>query len=261
MKNILLTGGNGYIASALYEGLHQSYNITRICRTDFDLTAYKVTKDWFSGKRFDVVIHTAITGGSRLHKEDMFVVDSNLRMYYNLLDNHDCFDRFINIGSGAELYQIHTPYGLSKHVIRNSLLEKEHYYNIRIFAVFDENELDTRFIKNNINKYIKKEPLSVHVNKRMDFFYMQDFVRVIKYYIEEKKPPKEFNCTYENSYYLKEIADKINLLSDYTVDINLGAYEYQGDYIGTVTPINIKFIGLDAGIRHTYKLLNNICKL
>ena len=44
-------------------------------------------------------------------------------------------------------------------MIRQSILEKENFYNLRIFAVFDENEWDTRFIKTNIRHYINKKPI------------------------------------------------------------------------------------------------------
>jgi len=176
-------------------------------------------------------------------------------MYYNLLDNQKSFGRFINIGSGAELHQYTTPYGLSKYVIHRSMLEKTEFYNLRIFAIFDENEWDTRFIKTNINKYIKKEPLTVYEDKRMDFFYMPDFITTVAYYINEQTPPKEFNCTYEKSYYLSEIAEKINNLSEYKVDIDIANSQHGTDYIGTVTPIDVQFYGLDYGINIMYQKL------
>ena len=53
--NILITGGNGYIATSLY-GMDIAFedNITAITRKDFDLTDRKATNKWFDGKYFDV---------------------------------------------------------------------------------------------------------------------------------------------------------------------------------------------------------------
>ena len=124
MTNILITGGNGYLAKALYEALHINYSVTTVSRNDFDLSNTLQTNEWLSGKHFNVVIHTAIKGGHRLIKDGASVLDTNLKMYYNLLDNQQHYTKFINIGSGAEVYQTNSPYGLSKRVIRESVLDK-----------------------------------------------------------------------------------------------------------------------------------------
>lgn len=255
MKRVLITGGDGYIASAVRKELSHVYNITSVSRKDFDLTDSAAVSSWLGDKHFDVVLHTAIVGGSRLKPDDVKVVDDNLRMYYNLLDNKKSFDRFISIGSGAELYHSNTPYGLSKHVIRQSMLSKENFYNVRVFAVFDENELDTRFIKANILRYIKKEPMRIDSNKQMSFFYMKDFVKVIDYYFSSTAPEKEFNCVYENSPYLLEVAHKINNLSDYAVEVHTKLPPAVFGYVGTYTPTGIEFIGLEKGIQTVYNIL------
>ena len=70
MVRILITGGNGYIAQAIYASLKNEHNITLITRKDFDLTDSELTNQWFKDKYFDVVIHTAIVGGNRLKPED-----------------------------------------------------------------------------------------------------------------------------------------------------------------------------------------------
>ena len=103
----------------------------------------------FEGKQFDVVIHTAVVGGSRLKKEDSSILDQNLKMHYNLLDQQDKYTKFIYFGSGAEVHP-NTPYGLSKFIINQSTKDKPNFHNLRIYGVFDENEWETRFIKTNI---------------------------------------------------------------------------------------------------------------
>ena len=82
--NILITGGNGYIAKSLANKLD---NVTSITRKDFDLTDRKSADDWFYGRYFDVVIHTAIKGGSRLKKDNSDAFYQNIQMFYNLLNN------------------------------------------------------------------------------------------------------------------------------------------------------------------------------
>ena len=53
---------------------------------------------------------------------------------------------------------------------------KDNFYNVRIFAVFDENELESKFVKTNIRHYINKENIEIIQNKYMDFFYMEDLI-------------------------------------------------------------------------------------
>ena len=86
--------------------------------------------------------------------------------------------KLISFGSGAEIGYPSDPYGLSKNIINRIIKEESNFFNIRIYGVFDENELDTRFIKNNIKRYINKQPLEIHENKYMDFFYMKDLITV-----------------------------------------------------------------------------------
>lgn len=252
--NVLITGGNGYIAKSIYNALYKFYDITSITRKDFDLEDTKAVNDWFKDKTFDIVIHTAIQGGSRLKSEDQSVIDSNLNMFNNLFINKDKFKKFISFGSGAEIRMPETPYGKSKSII-NSIIEKEpNFYNIRIFAVFDENELDTRFIKSNLLRYINKEPMLLHANKLMDFFYMKDFINLIKYYIDNDELPKRIDCSYKHKRSLIEIANYINTLNNYDVPINLEKDIILQDYCG-ISDLPIDVIGLEKGIQEVYNKL------
>ena len=45
--NILITGGNGYIAKSLYNALKDKYNVTSISRDNFDLTNSEATRIFF----------------------------------------------------------------------------------------------------------------------------------------------------------------------------------------------------------------------
>jgi UDP-glucose 4-epimerase len=252
---ICVTGANGYIGKSLISGLNKKYSITAIARNNFDITDLKQTIEWFSNKKFDVVIHTAITGGSRLKEDNSDVLEINLRMHYNLLANSDKFDKFISFGSGAEIFNPNTPYGLSKKVIANSINQTLNWYNLKIFAVFDENELNTRFIKANLLHYIKKEPIIVHNNKQMDFFYMKDLISLVEYYIQNSNLPKTVDCSYKEKHTLIDIANYINTLSDYKVPIIVEDSNKFEHYSGTNHGLPINEIGLFEGINQTAKKL------
>lgn len=254
LKKILITGGNGYIAKSLYNSLKNSYEITTLTRNNFDLNHFKVLDSYLKHKYFDVVIHCAVSGGSRIKEDTISNMDNNLQMYYNLLNCRDRFGKLIHFGSGAEITQPESPYGLSKRVIAKSILEQQNFYNIRIFAVFDENELDTRFIKGNIQRYINKEQIIIHQDKFMDFFYMKDLVSLVDYYIQNENPPKEIDCSYQQLYSLFDIANMINNLDTHKVHITFNQNEMGEKYCGN-SNILLNYIGLEEGIKQVYNKL------
>jgi GDP-L-fucose synthase len=257
---ILITGANGYIGKTLHNALRDTHYVTAITRKEVNLTNASAVKDFFDKSHFfDVVVHCAVAGGSRLVEDGWNIMDRNLMMYYNLVANQLRFSKLIHFGSGAETYMPHEPYGYSKKVIAKSILNQVDFYNIKIFGVFDENELDTRFIKANTLRYINNEPMQIHQDKTMDFFYMQDLIKVVQYYINEQEPPKEFDCVYNRIHRLSFIANTINNLDKHKVDITVSVEQegtpYTSNYRNIELPI--EFVGLEKGIKNVYNILKN----
>lgn len=253
---ILITGGNGYISKGLYNAFKDKYDVTSITRQNFDLTDSFETLKYFSNKYFDIVIHCAVSGGSRLKPDTWGDMDNNLKMYYNLLNCKNKFGALIHFGSGAETNAPESPYGLSKRIIANSILEQKNFYNIKIFGVFDENELDTRFIKGNIKQYINKESMVIHQDKFMDFFYMKDLISLVDYYINNDSLPKQIDCSYSTLCKLSDVAKIINDLSDYKVEVKIEQEGVDLPYYGMAN-ILLGFIGLKQGIKEVYNKLKN----
>jgi nucleoside-diphosphate-sugar epimerase len=255
---ILITGGNGYIAKNLYSHLHPKYEITLVSRNEFDLTKREEVQHYFLDKYFDVVIHTAVKGGSRLNQlEESDVLFVNLLMYDNLMRCRDKFNKFIHFDSGAG-DEANTPYGFSKHIINQLIKQDPKSINIKIYAVFDENELATRFIKSNILRYINKEDLNIHQDKQMDFFYMKDLVFMIEWLLNQHKeefPMQEINCSYLEKYTLLQIAKLINSLDDYEVRILVGDVTEGKPYCGIPQIMPFNLIGLERGIKEVYNKL------
>ena len=264
---ILITGGNGYVGKAIAESLNKNHEVICPSRSFVDFTDSKQTKLFFNqccaeGGYFDWVIHAAIEGGSRLKIEQDSVLKNNLKMYYNLLDNQQFFGRFLSFGSGAEVLFPDTPYGFSKKIIADSMSEKGGFYNIRIYGLFDENELPTRFIKSNILRYINKQPIEIYSDKAMDFFYMEDLKALVNYYLNHKDLPKTTACVYPYTYRLSNIADIINNLDDHKVDIlispkNEPNYDVLSDDSCDFACDIIKCIGLEDGIKKVYNVIKN----
>lgn len=255
--NILITGGNGYIATGLYKHLSSKYNITSISRQTFDLSNYEQTKSWFSNKFFDIVIHTAIIGGNRLKIENGETILFNLLMFDNLVDVKKHFNKLITFGSGAEFVNSKSPYGLSKKIINSICHTLPNFYNLRLYGLFDDNEDKRRFIKSNIYRYINKESIIVYKNKYMDFFYLEDFIKIIELYINKNNLPKEIDCVYQKKYSLFDIAAIINGLDNHKSKIIIEDNRPDINYIGNYYDLNIPYTGLEQGIKDTYRKIKH----
>lgn len=259
---ILITGATGFVGKFLTNKL-KDHDVFTPSSKSVDLTRREHADTLFnSHDYFDVVIHCAVRGGHRLHRDSWDILDDNLKMYYNLIYNRNKFGKFINFGSGAELYASHTPYGLSKKVISQSILARDNSYNIRIFGLFGDGELETRFIRSALTNYITKKSIEVYERKIMDFFYMEDLWSVVKYYLNTENPPKEVDCCYEDKLSLYMIAKQINRLGDYKVTIDCEEASHESEYIGNencLLNLPIQLIGLEKGLKleyEKYKLCN-----
>jgi nucleoside-diphosphate-sugar epimerase len=268
---ILLTGSNGFLGNNILQKLKE-YDITAITRNDLDLCDTKKTDLFFSNNKFDVVIHCAIDGGNRLLADESSCLYQNTLMALNLQKNKSSFKKLIHFGSGAELDRSldiagnenniynRVPsdfYGLSKNIIARIFDNEPNFYNLRIFNVFAEDEAARRMIKSNVSNYIEDKPMIIHLDKLMDFFYIDDFIAILKLYIEDKCFIKEVDCVYREKVSLSQIAYKINQLSNHKVPVvvNSGARgnSYTGNYC--IFFDQVRFLGLEHGIRKVYESL------
>ena len=253
---ILVTGKKGYVGSSIINKLKAyNYDVIGVGRDDFDLTDRKSTNTYFKDKHFDVIIHTAICGGSRLVHDGNDVLANNLKMFYNLIANVHKFKQLISFGSGAELNLPSDSYGLSKSIIADTISSHSKLNNIRIFGIFDENELDTRFIKTCLKHYKDRKPIVIHQNKLFDFIYMDDLVTIINFIILNPSI-KSIDCCYEESYSLKEIAEYINTRNNHYCEIKIKDKTHGSPYIGRFKNYNLDLIGLKQGINNIYNIEN-----
>ena len=252
---VLVTGKNGFIGSNLIKKLqYYGYDTYGVGRDDFDLTDREQTNQWFENKDWDIVIHTAIVGGSRLKEDSKEVFFDNLSMFYNLIANKDKFSQLISFGSGAERYNPTDPYGLSKNIINRIIKGEPQFNNIRIYGVFGEDEWDTRFIKANIKRYINKQPLVIHQNKFMDFIYIDDLILLVHYVIQNIEE-KLIEANYIQPYSLNDIALLAIKLGYHKCEIKIENNEMGEKYRGGYNHVKLPYIGLERGIKKVYNKL------
>lgn len=270
--NILVTGANGFIGSNIINKLPSKFNVFKGTRTSINLYSLDNIERCLKENNIDAVIHCAIEGGSRLKPDTIESFYNNILMYENLIKFSHLYKLFINIGSGAEFDRkndidnkkesdifrcVPTDYyGLSKNIISKSVLANDKCITLRIFGCFYHNELDTRFIKNNIYRYINHNPLMVYQDRYMDYIYFEDLYTIIEYYLNN--PPInsiDLNVTYNKKYKLSDIANIINNLDEYKVDINVENKNFGLSYTGcsvSLSNLNLNLKGLEIGIKEIY---------
>ena len=191
-------------------------------------------------------------GGNRMFKDSFECFQTNMDMFLNLCQYKHRFKKLIHFGSGAEFSLNPYYYGYSKRIISHIISETENFYNLRIFGVFDENDLNSRFIVNSIVNKNMGNDIEIYENKFMDFIYMKDLISLVEHYMHMINLPKEIDCCYEEKLTLYNIANMINDLSDTKSKINIHKFSYQS-YIGSQNPLPIKMIGLKQGIKTLIK--------
>ena len=254
---ILVTGSGGYLGSSISNFYKNKYDVVSINRKELNLLETNEVFNFLKKNRFDIVIHCAIEGGSRLIKDSPTIYDNNLKMFYNLYESKSFYKKLITFGSGAETYSPDSYYGMSKKHISEIIKKEDNFINLRLFGVFDENELNRRFIKSNIINYLDKKSLIIHKDKFMDFIYMQDLLKIINLFILGKNSINEIDCVYKDKVKLTDICDIINNLLDYKVSVDLLDIVEDKEYVGVFTDLGIDFLGLKTGIDYTFNNLKN----
>ena len=271
---ILITGGSGFIGRSLIKALNQEHDVFSPSSKELDVTnSYDVEK-YLQNKYFDWVIHCAIKGGRRATQDTSDDAYNNIKMFFNLMNNKDRFGKLINFASGAEFDRTSAinsntnnlnnsyptdPYGMSKNIISRIIQDCINCYNFRVYGVFGEDEDDTRFIKSNIKRYKNAEHLKIYQQQAFDFFYIEDLITIVKYYIDNPKYAldKDMDLVYQQKYKLTDIGDIINNLSAYKVIVGADDYREASSYLGSNLgiPLDIKLIGLEEGIKQVYNAL------
>ena len=268
--NILITGGNGFVARNIYKKIKNKHNVILTNRQSLNVLDKKSVDAFFVKNNIDIVIHTAISGGSRIKQDDIHTLIDNLVMFNNLVQNKHMFGSLINFGSGAEFDrsadicsakeddESHPTdyYGLSKRIIKMEMGKIENFYNLRIFGCFGEDELKTRFVKSAVNNVRLGHPIKIHQNRYMDFIYIDDLCKVVEHYIEKinkKTLPKDINLCYSNKKSLLDIANKINYFMGKSFDnVIIEKAGYSTEYTGSgnkLRLLDLQLDGLDKGLK------------
>ena len=267
--NILVTGSNGYIGRSIINSSIKDVVFFHGNRQTINLFDKESIKTFIKQNKIDCVIHCAIQGTSRLKIEDANSFYNNILIFENLYHCRNLLHKVINLASGAEFDREtgidlineedifeRIPkdyYGLSKNIIAKKTLTANNFYNLRLFGCFNENELDSRFIKSCILKSRIKETITIHEDKIMDFFYIGDLILILKYALLVDLAYQDINLSYKNKYKLSQIAKKIINESDSKSNLiiqNQNGLNYNGCF-DKLLSLPITLTGFEIGLQKT----------
>lgn len=273
---ILITGGAGFIARNLSERLNNEYDITAINIKDIDLLDSSKVFDYLKSHQFDAIIHTATyDAAARFSTNDpVKVLENNLKMFFNIARCKDYFGKMIYFGSGAEFgrenwmakmkedyFDKYVPtdqYGFSKYIMTKYAQSSKNIYNLRLFGVFGKyDDWRTRFIPNTCCCAVLNLPIGIDQNKFYDFLHIDDLVKIVRWFINNKPQYNVYNVCTGKINDLKTLAEKIIKISGKNLDINIKTdglgVEYGGDNALLMNELNdFKFSPIDDKIRELY---------
>lgn len=199
--SICILGAGGFIGQHVTQAFPESVALTR---KDLNLLDSDAVTRYFSKTNYDVVIHCAVIGGSRLRDDDCSVLDQNLRMFFNVMNATRC--KVYYFSSGAALRNFPNPpsdpYGFSKYVIEQYKCSRLQI--LRIWGCFGHGEPSTRFLATG-----KRDGhITITTDQEFDFFHVHDVARVMEYLMDKPNVGYPLNMVYPGKkYLLSEIAE------------------------------------------------------
>jgi len=247
---ILLTGGSGFIGRNIVEQLSNVYNFVVPSHKELELlNTESVEKLFKKSGNFDVVVHCAFIGGPRNSIDNAETLRNNLRIFFNIIRQKKYFGKLIHLGSGAEygkqrplikvseddfdkVIQADTDYyGFTKYIIAKYIEKSENLVNLRLFGVYGKYEdFSLRFISNAICKSVLRMPITINRNVFFDYLYINDFVKILEYFLTHKTRYKSYNVGRGASIDLVTIANKINKIANRKSSIKIKHRGFANEY-------------------------------
>ena len=217
---LLVVGGNGFIGKNIvdYFSTREGYQLLSPGRSELNLLDSSSVEQYLSSQRPDVVVQSAVNIQS---------LEENLQMYFNLERCSGDYGKLITIGSGAEYdmrhyhplmsesyFGTHIPadtYGLSKFVAARDIeLSDKRAVNLRGYGVYGKYEdYSRRFISNNICRALCGFDVSLYMNMRFDYLYVNDLVRILELFVTHDPKQRNYNICTSQPHELLELAKMV----------------------------------------------------
>jgi UDP-glucose 4-epimerase len=249
---MLITGARGFVGRNLaryFSG--KGYPVLAPVRQELDLRDGEAVMRYIRAHAVDCVVHCATTTRKGADYPASTCED-NLRMFFNIERSLNPSNRFINLGSGSEYDRRHwrrkmredffdsfvpeDGHSYSKYVMARHISEARsgNAVHLRLFGVFGMYEdYRYRFFSNAIVKNMLGLPIVINQNVVYDYLYIDDFCRIVEFFVRNTASRRVYNVTPTQSTDLLTIASTVNGIGERKSEIrvlNEGiGVEYSGD--------------------------------
>ena len=246
-KNILFTGGTGFIGNNVIPRLSKSHIVFAPSRSELDLTDSGAISDYIMNNNIDIIIHCANPNPAKnsLDKTEEMIRKS-LELFLSIYKCKDLVEKIIYVGSGAVYDKTKDivlvseeeafgsfpidDYGFAKYVINN--MTHGNIYNLCVFGCYGPGDADYKFITHCIHCCINKKPITIRQNCFFDYMQVSDLAEIMIWMIESMPRYNMYNACTGTRISLLEIAQIVKQKMDSDSDIivlNEGLnYEYTG---------------------------------
>ena len=260
--NILITGGNGFVASHLKNFLGSKHTVYAPGKDQLNCLEPQEVNKFFDSHDVDVVIHTALTGREQLFENSLRRLKDSLGMWYNIYNNRHRYKQLIQYGSAYEmnLSRIHrdatladvlnslpmTSYGSAKNFMARMCSETDNFYTLRLFGHFHYTEPEQRFFK----KLSKSSNFTMQEDKQFDYFNLEDTLTVTEFVINEKPIVRDVNLVYPEKLLLSEQVEMFCNAIHINPDIKVltSGLDLTGD-ASVLSSFNLQLKGLESGFK------------
>tara|TARA_R110000772_G_scaffold150789_1_gene261529 strand:- start:118 stop:786 length:669 start_codon:yes stop_codon:yes gene_type:complete len=198
---VCVLGAGGFVG----KNLLRDTDWIGVTRQDLDLTDQSAVEQYFDTHEYDVVVHCAVVGGSRLSIDNGEVIHKNILMFENVVRVFNGKLLYFSSGAALQGNPPTDPYGLSKWLIDRRIETITNAYSLRIWGCYGPEELSTRF-----SAVCKRDGhIVIDQDKYFDFIDIEDVRKIVQEYVISKwMMPKTCNLVYPEKLLLSQWAEK-----------------------------------------------------
>ena len=246
MKNIIVTGHDGFLGSHLVPELQKKFNVIGVSKTGYNQKITQLKKDICKisyldfPEKINYIIHlAAITDPIYCQKNPKECFNVNVNGTQNILELARRKDSKIIFFSTSHVYgipkKLPVKEGDPKHpnsIYSDSKLDAEiicesysRTYGLdvsiaRLFSVYGPNSSSHLVVNSIINQLLKNKVIQLgNVNSRRDFIYVTDVIQAIKIILKTIHGFNDYNVGTGKSYSILEICEILKKISKKNIPV------------------------------------------
>ena len=246
MKNIIVTGHDGFLGSHLVPELQKKFNVIGVSKTGYSQKITQLKKDICKisyldfPEKINYIIHlAAITDPIYCQKNPKECFNVNVNGTQNILELARRKDSKIIFFSTSHVYgipkKLPVKEGDPKHpnsIYTDSKLDAEiicesysRTYGLdvsiaRLFSVYGPNSSSHLVVNSIINQLLKNKVIQLgNVNSRRDFIYVTDVIQAIKIILKTIHGFNDYNVGTGKSYSILEICEILKKISKKNIPV------------------------------------------